>query len=114
MCGDVQEVPKESGLDALAMLRNVAPSVLGARVPEPGERAAGHGVSGAVVTVPEHQPLAAENIWRVTLAGEPFGRFVGQPRDGTWRLLHLDELTGAQLDALGGAADLQQPELLHT
>ena len=107
MGDNVHEVPREPSLDALAMLRKVAASVLGARLPEPGERAAGHGLSSAVVAVPEHQPLAAASIWRVTLAGEPFGRFVGQPHDGAWRLLQLDELTGAQLNALGFTADGQ-------
>jgi hypothetical protein len=80
-------------------LRRVAAAVLGPRPPEPGERAIGHNVVGAVVAVPKQQPLSADNVWRVVLAGEPFGRLVGRGRGGAWQLLQLDDLTDAQLDA---------------
>lgn len=73
------------------------------RVPGPGERAAGHGIGGIVAGVPDRQPLAADGIWRVVLAGEAFGRLVGRGANGTWRLLSLDDLTDAQLDAFAAA-----------
>jgi hypothetical protein len=104
MGGDTDEFPGTSGRDTLAELRCTAAAVLSPRPPEPGERAAGHGVSGAVVAVSKHQPLAADTVWRVTLGGERFGRLVGRARDGAWRLLQLDDLTEAQLDVLGAAA----------
>jgi hypothetical protein len=97
--GRVQETPTNRSADALAGLQQMVAAVLGPRPPEPGERAKGLGMSGAVVAVPERQPLAADNVWRVTLAGEPFGRLVGRARDGAWQLLQLDDLTDAQLDA---------------
>ena len=59
----------------------------------------GHGVSGAIIAVPGQQPLAADNVWRITLAGELLGRLVGHGRDGAWQLLQLDDLTDAQMDA---------------
>ncbi len=93
-----REVPNRSA-DALAGLQQMVAAVLGSRPPEPGERAKGLGMSGAVVAVPDQQPLAADNVWRVTLAGEPFGRLVERARDGAWQLLQLDNLTDAQLDA---------------
>ena len=77
--------------------------MLGPQPPEPGGLAVGHGVSGAVSVVPSPQPLAADGIWRVRLAGERFGRLVGRARNGAWRLLRLDELTDAQLDILEAA-----------
>lgn len=83
----------------MSEMRRTAEAILSPRPPEPGERAAGHGVSAAVVAVPEQQPLAADNVWRVVLAGEPFGRLVRPAQDGAWQLLQLDELSSAQVDA---------------
>lgn len=65
--------------------------------PEPGARAAGHGARGAVIAVADCQPLAADGIWRVTLAREPCGRLAGRGQNGPWRLLQLDDLTDEQL-----------------
>ncbi len=70
--------------------------------PTIGDHAEGHGVSGMVAAVPDHQPLATDGIWRVTLAGEGFGRLVrfDEVRDGrTLQLLRIDELNDEQLDA---------------
>ena len=70
--------------------------------PAIGDLAAGHGVRGAVVAIPDKQPLAADGIWRVTLEGESFGRLVRHRPDAVcgaaWHLLQLDEMTDAQLD----------------
>ncbi len=112
MAGRVQGTPTNRSADAIAGLQQVVAAVLGPRPPEPGERAMGHGVSGAVVAVPEQQPLAADNVWRVTLAGEPFGRLVGRVRDGAWQLLQLDDLTDAQLNSLRG--DNERPAAAGT
>lgn len=87
------------GAKVIADLRQVAASILGPRRPEPGERACGQGASGAIVAVAEQQPLAADGIWRISLAGEPFGRMVGPARDGAWLLLRVDDLTASQCDA---------------
>ena len=71
--------------------------------PAVGDAAAGHGVSGTIAAIPDKQPLAQDDIWRVTLRGEAFGRLVrhGEPGcSGTaWQLLRIDDLTDAQLDA---------------
>lgn len=70
--------------------------------PTVGDHAAGHGVSGIVAVVPDHQPLASGGIWRVTLAGEGFGRLVrfDEEHGGrAWQLLQIDELSDEQLDA---------------
>lgn len=80
------------------------PAAPGPRIPTPGERASGHGVDGVIVAVADRQPLAGDDVWRVTLAGEAFGRLVSQRPDGVWHLLQLDELTDAQLDVLEAAA----------
>jgi hypothetical protein len=82
-----------------------APAAPDARAPSPGERAVGHGVEGVIVAVAKFQPLAAGQVWRVTLAGEPVGRLVSPRPDGVWHLLQLDELTDAQLDVLEAATD---------
>lgn len=69
--------------------------------PGVGEHASGHGVSGTIAAVPDVQPLAREGLWRVTLAGESFGRLIrfdGRACDGGWRLLRMDEVTDEQLD----------------
>ena len=97
--------------DALAGLRQLAAVILGPRRPDPGERVAGHGVSGTIIGVPEPQPLGTAGIWRVSLAGEPFGRLVRrgrQDRLGVWQPLQLNDLTEVQLDAYE-AAMLEQP-----
>ncbi len=70
--------------------------------PTVGDHAAGHGVSGMIAVIPDHQPLAEDGIWRVTLAGEGFGRLVrSDDARGrrTWQLLQIDELSDEQLDA---------------
>jgi hypothetical protein len=88
------------GASAIATLRQTAMKVLGPRAPEHGERAYGHGVAGPIVAVPEWQPLAAENVWRVVLSGEAFGRLVARGKGGGWMLLQLDDLSDAQSEAL--------------
>lgn len=70
------------------------------RWPEPGARAVGQGIVGVIVAVPDMQPLAIDDIWRVTLQGELFGRLVGRRHDGPWRLLRADEMTDEQIDVL--------------
>lgn len=87
------------GAGMLSELRQIAAAVFGPRQPEQGERAAGHGLSGSIVAVPDLQPLAGDNIWRVRLADERCGRLVGRGLDGAWRLLQLDDMTEAQLAA---------------
>ncbi len=82
-----------------------APAPPDARTPSPGERAVGHGVEGVIAAVSTFQPLAAHQVWRVTLAGESFGRLVSPRPDGVWHLLQLDELTDGQLDVLEAATD---------
>ena len=71
--------------------------------PAVGDAAAGHGVSGTIAAIPDQQPLAQDDIWRVTLCGETFGRLVrhGEPgcSGAAWRLLQIDDLTDAQLGA---------------
>lgn len=70
--------------------------------PGVGEQAAGYGVSGAIVAVPELQPLGPDGVWRVTLAGEVFGRLVrlGEGTSGrVWQLLQFDDVTDEQFEA---------------
>lgn len=80
--------------------------------PAAGNRAAGHGVGGAIAAVPEQQPLGRQGIWRITLEGEGCGRLVrckGQEHgSAVWRLLQLDDVTDEQLDAYE-AATLDPP-----
>jgi hypothetical protein len=96
-----------SDIRANDMYSTQGPAVPRRRVPSPGERACGHGVDGVVATVPASQPLAADGVWRVTLVGETCGRLVSATPDGGWHLLHLGELSEAQLDALeAGTATL--------
>ena len=71
--------------------------------PSPGEWASGHGVDGVVADVHAVQPLAEAGVWRVTLAGEPFGRLVSPAPGGGWRLMNLDELSDTELDTLEAA-----------
>jgi len=87
----------------VARLRHTAEEVLGPRPPEQGERAWGHSVSGAIISVPECQPLAADNIWRVILAGETVGRLVKRSSEHGWMLLQADDLTDLQEAALAEA-----------
>lgn len=71
-----------------------------------GEHAAGYGVSGTILAVPELQPLAQDGIWRITLAGESFGRLVRLADGGRgrmWQLLQLDDVTDEQFDAYDAA-----------
>jgi hypothetical protein len=78
---------------------------IAAKPPALGERAAGYGVSGRIAVVPDRQPLAADGIWRVTLAGESVGRLVRLDEQdyssgvAGWQLLQLDDITDAQLEA---------------
>ncbi len=73
------------------------------RQPVTGDHAAGYGVSGAIATVPNCQPLAGHGIWRVILGSETFGRLVRQDEqafrngEGGWALLQVDDLNDAQL-----------------
>lgn len=75
--------------------------------PAVGERAAGYGVCGAVAAVADRQPLRAEGIWLVTLAGERVGRLVQRDEQdyasgaAGWRLLQVDDMTDEQLDLYG-------------
>ena len=79
--------------------------------PAVGDHATGHGVSGTVIAVSDDQPLAADGIWRVTLAGEEFGRLVRccSPERGgkAWQLLRLDDMSDEQLDAYEASMDNQ-------
>jgi len=96
--------------ETLAGLRQLAAVILGPRRPDPGERAAGHGVSGTIIGVPELQPLGTAEIWRVSLAGEPFGRLVRRSRQNrlrAWQLLQLNDLTDVQFDAYEAAMQEQ-------
>jgi len=77
--------------DTLAATRTHQP-------PRLGERPSGHSVIGTLASVAEQQPLSAENVWRVVLAGEAVGRLVRRARDGALQLLQLAELTDAELD----------------
>lgn len=70
-----------------------------ASAPEAGARASGHGASGVIAAVRARQPLSADGIWRVSLAGEPGGRLVRRKGEGSWQLLRVDDLTDAQLEA---------------
>lgn len=99
MTDQAQMTAVDPGAGALAAWRQAVAAVLGPRRPDPGERAVGYGVTGTVIAVADQQPLAADNVWRVTLAEEACGRLVGRGHGGAWRLLQLDDLTDAQLDA---------------
>ncbi len=64
-------------------------TVLSPRQPQPGEPAAGYGISGTIADVPDQQPLAEYGIFRVVLAGENDCRLVEldrQRRDVAWLL----------------------------
>ena len=99
----VVRVPKQHGAKSMdAGL--LGTGMLSPLPPEPGARAVGHGACGAVVAVAAWQPLAGDDIWRVTLAHEPCGRLVGRGQGGPWRLLRLDDLTDGQLAAFEAAA----------
>ena len=86
------------------------PAVVTARRPAPGKRALGYGVSGliVVVVVPEFQPLAADAIWRVALAGGSVGYLVRRDEQdyasgaAGWLPLQLDDLTDAQIAIIVG------------
>ena len=119
MSGEADTVQRVHG--SLSALQNAVGAVLKPRLldmplgvpPDVGERATGYGVSGIVAAVPCQQPLAADSIWRVVLAEEAFGRLVGRRADGTWKLLSLNDLTDAQLNAfeavLGDPANRDAP-----
>lgn len=67
--------------------------------PVPGDRAAGYGMQGLIGALRNRQPLAGDGIWRVSLRGEEGGRLVRRDERGGWRLLQVDDLTDAQLEA---------------
>ena len=79
--------------------------------PAIGDHAAGHGVSGTIAVIPDHQPLVDDGIWRVTLAAEMFGRLVRrgiqEDDDRAWQLLQIDDLSDEQLDAYEASMDDQ-------
>lgn len=74
--------------------------------PVVGEQAAGHGVFRRITAIPDVQPLASDDIWRVALEGEAVIRVVrlrcemGGPR---WELLAMGDMTEEQLDAYEAA-----------
>ncbi len=76
--------------------------------PQPvvGEPTAGHGVFRRIAAIPDLQPLASDDIWRVALEGETVIRVVrlrsgmGEPR---WELLAMGDMTDEQLDAYEAA-----------
>ena len=73
----------------------------------------GYGVSGTILGIPEQQPLANDEIWRVFLAGEARGRLVrmDRRRNGiTWRLLQLHDVSDAQLEVYEAAMRKSVPE----
>lgn len=86
-------------------------AISSARRPVIGDHAAGHGVSGTIIAVPECQPLADDEIWRVVLAGEEVGRLVRRCRQElggkAWQLLQLDDMSDEQLDAYEASMDGQ-------
>ncbi len=99
------ETSEKSDNDAMRALGS-ATIWLGPRCPDPGDRAAGYGMDGTIVTVHSVQPLSNDRIWRVTLAGEACGRLVRSEqrrRSGWWSLLQIDDLTDAQLALLDAA-----------
>jgi hypothetical protein len=77
--------------------------------PRLGERSSGYSVFGTLAAVAEQQPLSAENVWRVVLAGEVVGRLVKRAQDGALQLLQLAELTDAQLDTYEAVMSTSQP-----
>jgi len=74
--------------------------------PVAGEQAAGHGVFRRIVAIPDVQPLASDDIWRVALEGEAVIRVV-RLRSGMggarWELLAMGDMTDEQLDAYESA-----------
>lgn len=86
-------------------LRSV--EVLG-QPPQPvvGEQTAGHGVFRRIAAIPDMQPLASDDIWRVALEGEAVIRVV-RLRSGMggarWELLAMGDMTEEQLDAYEAA-----------
>ena len=95
-------LPHNTGPSTAAAL-GTATIWLGPWCPDPGERAAGYGMAGTIVAVHRVQPLSSDHIWRVTLAGEAYGRLVrfdGHRSSGWWLLLQVDDLTDSQLETL--------------
>lgn len=92
-----------------AMTQMHSSVALRCRQPVTGDRAAGYGVSGTIAAVLECQPLAADGLWRVTLAGETIGRLIRQDEqafqngESGWVLLQVDDLSDAQLAAYDAA-----------
>lgn len=70
--------------------------------PTTGEQASGHGVFRRIAAIPDLQPLASDDIWRVVLEGESIirvVRFRAEMRGMKWELLAMGDMTDEQLDA---------------
>jgi len=90
--------PARARIRHLHVVANTVATTRHQQPPRLGERSGGHSVIGTLAVIAEQQPLLAENVWRVVLAGEAVGRLVSRARDGALQLLQLTELTDAQLD----------------
>ena len=74
--------------------------------PLAGEQASGHGVFRRIAAVPDLQPLASDDIWRVALDGETVIRVVRFRTEmgvAKWELLAMGDMTDEQLDAYEAA-----------
>ena len=74
--------------------------------PIAGEQASGHGVFRKIAAVPDLQPLASDDIWRVALEGETVirvVRFHTEMGGAKWELLAMGDMTDEQLDAYEAA-----------
>ena len=93
-------------MQAVAQCAQTAESGECSSQPAVGDEAAGHGMSGRIEVVPGLQPLAAHDIWRVVLEGQPLVHVVSGrvPHAGPrWRLLAMGDMTDEQLDAYEAA-----------
>ena len=74
--------------------------------PVAGEQASGHGVFRRIAAVPDLQPLASDDIWRVALEGETVIRVVRfhiEMGGVRWELLAMEDMTDEQLDTYEAA-----------
>ena len=74
--------------------------------PVTGEQASGHGVFRRIAAVPDLQPLASDDIWRVALEGETVIRVVRfriEMGGARWELLAMGDMTDEQLDTYEAA-----------
>ena len=83
--------------------------------PEPvvGEQAAGYGMFRRIAAVPGQQPLASDDIWRVTLEGETVIRVVrsrAAQNGPRWELLAMGDMTEEQLDIYEAAVSGMQED----